>query len=74
MTHIHNFTFKDLPVSVAFCFTPAEPAGINYPGCDEDYEVISVKHAGEYILDFIESSGMLEDLTQALIKDMKNEG
>lgn len=73
MTHTHKFTYLSLPVSVEFSFTPGEKQTTNSPGCDEDYEILSIYHGGEDIMDFIETAELLENLTEEMIRDLKGE-
>lgn len=38
---------EDIPVIVEFEYQPAEPRELDYPGCDEEIEITSVKKDGD---------------------------
>lgn len=73
MIHKHSLNFMSLSVVVEYSYTPAERATLEYPGCPEEFEVISVFHAGEAIDDFLESAGLDSELKNSLIQDLRGE-
>ncbi len=69
----YTFDFMGLMIKVSYDYTPAEPMTRECPGCDEEYNLQAVEHAGVLINDFIDRMDLWDDVEEELIKAIESD-
>jgi hypothetical protein len=72
-TYPKKITYKSLELTVEYTYSKPEPMTREYPGCPEEYNIVTVYHGDILINDFIDEMDLWDEITEQLILEITGE-